>query len=259
MFGIASLLVVVLLSLLITRIAMVALVATGLSRSAARFQARSAFTGTGFTTSEAEAVVNHPVRRRIVMLLMLLGNAGLAAVVASLMVGFTRSGGLHAMWRVVELVGGMAVLLALSRSRRVDAKLTVLIGRALRRYTDLDARDYESLLNVGGDYTVLELAVQDGDWLAGRTLGELALRDEGVVVLGIERKGGEYRGAPSGPTRIKPGDTLILYGRGEAVCSLDTRAAGAEGDAAHERAVAEQERILREETGTDEAEVGAVV
>jgi hypothetical protein len=52
--GIVALLVVLGLSLVITRIATVALAHTGLSSEAARFQARSAFTGTGFTTSEAE-------------------------------------------------------------------------------------------------------------------------------------------------------------------------------------------------------------
>jgi len=34
--------------------------ATGLSRESARFQARSALTGGGFTTTESEAVVRHP-------------------------------------------------------------------------------------------------------------------------------------------------------------------------------------------------------
>jgi hypothetical protein len=62
--GIIALLTVLVLSLLITRVATVALTMTGLSQEAARFQARSAFTGTGFTTKEAEDVVNHPVRRR---------------------------------------------------------------------------------------------------------------------------------------------------------------------------------------------------
>lgn len=52
MFAIASLLVVLVLSLLVTRIATVALTHTGLSREVARFQARSAFSGVGFTTSE---------------------------------------------------------------------------------------------------------------------------------------------------------------------------------------------------------------
>ena len=69
MIAVLTLVVVVLLSLVITRMATVALTLTGMSSEAARFQARSALTGAGFTTSESEAVVNHPVRRRIVLFL----------------------------------------------------------------------------------------------------------------------------------------------------------------------------------------------
>jgi hypothetical protein len=64
MFGVASLLVVVLLSLLITRVATVALVATGLSRSTARFQARSAFTGTRPAGDEGDATHERAVEEQ---------------------------------------------------------------------------------------------------------------------------------------------------------------------------------------------------
>lgn len=50
MLAIGTVLAALLLSLLITRIATNALSVTGLSRETARFQARSAFTGVGFTT-----------------------------------------------------------------------------------------------------------------------------------------------------------------------------------------------------------------
>lgn len=76
MLAIITLLLIVALSLIVTRTAAVALTYTGLSQQAASLQARSAFTGVGYTTSEAESLVNHPVRRQVVMLLMLLGNAG---------------------------------------------------------------------------------------------------------------------------------------------------------------------------------------
>ena len=79
MVPILSLLLVLGISMVLTRVAAVALVHTGLGREAARFQARSAFTGVGFTTSEAEQVVGHPVRRRIVMWLMLVGSVGIVA------------------------------------------------------------------------------------------------------------------------------------------------------------------------------------
>ena len=88
MIPIITLLVVVILSILVTRFATIALTYTGLSRETARFQARSAFTGVGFTTSESENVVNHPVRRKILMLLMLFGNAGIVTVIASVVLAF---------------------------------------------------------------------------------------------------------------------------------------------------------------------------
>jgi len=73
--GIIAFLTVLALSLVLTRVATVALTMTGLSQEVDKFQARSAFTGTGFTTKEAENVVNHPVLRRIIAMLMIIRSA----------------------------------------------------------------------------------------------------------------------------------------------------------------------------------------
>lgn len=75
--------VIITLSILVTRVATVALTLTltGLSRESAKFQARSAFSGAGFTTTESEDVVNHPIRRRVIMSLMLIGNAGDSVII----------------------------------------------------------------------------------------------------------------------------------------------------------------------------------
>jgi hypothetical protein len=64
MIALISLLFILGFSTLITCIASLALMHTGLSRDAARFQARSVFTGVGFTTNESEKVVNHPLRKQ---------------------------------------------------------------------------------------------------------------------------------------------------------------------------------------------------
>ena len=88
MLSIVSLLLVIFLSILITRIGTIALTHTGLTRQSAKFQARSTFSGAGFTTSESEMVVNHPVRRKIVMILILIGNAGIVAAMSSLILTF---------------------------------------------------------------------------------------------------------------------------------------------------------------------------
>ena len=108
--GLVTLLAALGLSLIVTRLATTALTLTGLSAEAARFQARSAFTGTGFTTGEAEKVVNHPVRRRIIMLLMIVRSAGLITIVISLILSFVASpeeGG--RLTRLFWLLGGVAL------------------------------------------------------------------------------------------------------------------------------------------------------
>jgi Trk-type K+ transport system membrane component len=88
-----SIFVILSLSIFVIRIASVALRFTGIPEAGARFQALSAFSGTGFTTSEAEIVVNYPVRRRIVSILMVLGNMGVVTVFATLAVSLVRTEG----------------------------------------------------------------------------------------------------------------------------------------------------------------------
>ncbi|MDF2957610.1 MAG: PhoU and TrkA_C domain-containing protein [Candidatus Alkanophagales archaeon MCA70_species_1] len=71
MIALFGLLVVIVLSVVV-RIGAIALELTGLSRDVAAFQAQSAFSGVGFTTSESEFIASHPVRRRIVRILTFL-------------------------------------------------------------------------------------------------------------------------------------------------------------------------------------------
>ena len=54
MIALVPLLVVTVASLIVSRVTTIVLAATGLSYDAARFQARSALSGVGFTTSESE-------------------------------------------------------------------------------------------------------------------------------------------------------------------------------------------------------------
>ncbi|HVL95943.1 MAG TPA: TrkA C-terminal domain-containing protein [Solirubrobacteraceae bacterium] len=238
MVALASILVVVLLSLLITRIATMALVLTGMSREQARFQARSALTGVGFTTAEAESVVGHPVRRRIVMALMLVGGAGVVTVLGGVMLSFAGDDGRNGL-KLAILVGGLAALVVLARSRRVDRFLQRPIEWGLRRFTDIEVRDFESLLHLAEGNVVIELGIDPGEWLDGRTLADADLRGEGVVVLGVQRPDGSYLAVPRGDTELRAGDTVIAYGLGERLCDLDERPAGPEGDRAHARAVRE--------------------
>jgi hypothetical protein len=236
MYAITSLLAVLAVSLLITRVATVVLAASGMSGESARFQARSAFTGAGFTTTESEVVVSHPVRRRVVMLLMLVGNIGFVAAASSLILGF-RGNAAGASWlRVFVLAAGLIVLVFLSRSPAVNRWLTALIGRALRRWTDLAGRDSTVLAELGDGYVVSELAIAANDWVTGRTLAELRLPDEGLLVLRINRTDGDDVAHPAPASRLACGDVLVLYGRADAIAGLDHRTVDG-GDDSHARAV----------------------
>jgi len=235
MVALVSVLAIVLLSLLITRVATVALTLTGMSSESARFQARSALTGVGFTTTEAEDVVSHPVRRRIVGILMLLGSAGLVTAVSSLILSFGGAHNQERWTRGLVLVIGLAFLWVVSRSAWVDRRLSVLIGRVLR-WRGFHVRDYARLLALQSDWAVSELVVEEDDWIAGRSLAELKLRDERIDVLGIQRANGDYIGVPHGDRRVEPGDTLVLYATEERLEELDARKRGPAGDEAHRRA-----------------------
>ncbi len=74
----------------------------------------------------------------------------------------------------------------------------------------MDVRDYARLLNLTGEYGVTRMAVKEDDWVANRPVSECRLNDEGLNILGIERKDEGYVGVPRGQTKIHPGDILIL-------------------------------------------------
>jgi hypothetical protein len=242
MLSIISLLVVLTLSILVTRVATVALTYTGLSRESARFQSRSAFTGVGFTTSESENVVNHPLRRKILMLLMLLGNAGVITAVSSLIVSFVNvEGSTTLFWQVALMVTGIVGLWTLANSSWVDRHLSNLIARGLKSLTSITIQDYSSMLRLSGDYQISEVHVSAGHWLEDRTIGSAALRHEGITVLGIDRAGGAYMGAPDGDTKIHQEDTLIVYGRATLIKDLCDRDSGLDGNAEHRRNIVDEQ------------------
>ncbi len=235
---------VLLISMLIVRIATVMLKLTGISHDAARFQARSAFTGTGFTTSESESVVHHPVRRRIIMALMLVRNAGFVTLATTLILSFVGSqSDTERLVRGVWLLGGLVTILILSRIPALDRALGRFIEWALRRWTRTRVADYESLLNLSGDFEVVEMLIGDDSWMADRTLADLALSDEGILVLGIRHPDGQFEGAPRGTSYVAGGDTVVLYGRDEGISDLRERHPGAAGDEAHRIAVSQYDSV----------------
>ncbi len=247
------------ISLIVIRVGTMALMLTGLSREVARFQSHSAFTGVGFTTKEAELINEHPVRRHLVMGLMMLGNIGMATVIATLtatLLSTRTTEHLGASFAVLAI--GIVILISLFKSRWIEQQLNRPISWALKHFTQLDVRDYVSLLEFSSGFAVSELVVKPGDWVAGKTLVELGLAREGVLVLGIRRHTGPYVGAPSGSSKIEANDTLIIYGPLDRLEDLDTRCHGDEGDLAHQEAKQEYDEYLVEVEELDKVETADI-
>ena len=206
----------------------------------------------GYTTGEAERVTGHPARRRIVLTLMLLGNAGIVSVIASLVIGLRDAGSGQLAPRLAVLIGGLAILWMLSATPWFTAGVKRVVAPALRRWTDVDVRDYVQLLDVTGQHAVRRLTVDEEDWMAKRELQDLDLTAEGVLVLAVDRDHGEFLGAPRPDTTLRPGDTVLLYVRESSLEELDCRRAGPAGDAEHAQGVTRQRYVQAAEHAQDE-------
>jgi len=251
MVALVTLLVVVTISVSVVRISAVALTMTGLSEDLARFQALSAFSGVGFTTKESESAVSNPTRRRIVSILMLVGNAGVSGSIATLVLtfwGVERSS--DAAYRLGVIVGALALLMFVASSKLVDRGVTHAVRWALGRWTSLSVRDYAQLLEVARGYSVAEIVADPEDWLCEKKLHELRLPQEGVVVLGVRQPTGEYLGVATGDTKILAGSVLTCYGREEILKKLATRARGVKGEVEHHAAVEEHTQLRIEQNET---------
>ena len=177
-----SIFVLLSVSIFIVRIASVAMRLTGLDDSTARFQALSAFSGTGFTTNETEMIVNYPVRRRIVTLLMVLGNLGLVGVFATLVASIVQTdGNMDAILRQIGwLLAGMALLWFLMLNKTADRLICALIGWVLNATTQLGGRNFSRVLQIGDGLSVCEHPLDkviDKNELASTGLHLMAVRD----------------------------------------------------------------------------------
>lgn len=214
-----ALLIIVIVSLLIVRIGTNALVLTGMSLQASRFQAASAFFGVGFTTSEAEMVVNHSVRRKIVLHLIILGNIGLTSALATLIVTFVNNtGGEHVVFGKLGLMAmGVTCLYVLSHTGFIKKPLDGVMRYSLERAGVVRVQDYETLLNVEDGYCISDFMIEEGHPFSEKALKESRPNDHGLVILSIRRESGEFVGAPGKDDVIHAGDTVMVYGSEESV------------------------------------------
>lgn len=257
MVQILALFFILTLSMFIVRAGGLALCRTGLSREAAMFQSQSAFMGVGFTTSESEVVVDHPVRRRIIRALMLLGFVSVTSTMSTLVVTFMQPRSMNPLLEIALVGGGIALLWTADRFGPVQRLIDRSVTRALESATDLEAVDYEELMNLRKGYAVGHVTVEEGSWLVHETLRALRLADEGLLVLSIERQNGTTIATPEAETELQVGDRLLCYGQSGTLVEVGERRGGQDGDRVHENVVREHQMAVVEERIQDETKDAA--
>jgi len=205
------LLIVAFIWLLIFWIGSIALEATGMQRSKARFQVLSAITGTGFTTSEAESVVNNPRRRMIATWLIFIGNTGIIAFVIGLIL-FVRAGMAAPTPLQIGIIVIVIIAIILFVKLGVVDKVTNGIIRIFYKGQRVPYLLTEGILHQKGDYGIARIAVSEGDKASSLTLKDSALLERGITILAIER-GDAVLSLPKSEETVLSGDYLLCYGK----------------------------------------------
>lgn len=207
--------VIIVVSAFIVKIASVALNLTGLDEKKAFFQALSAFTGTGFTSRESELVINNDIRRRIIMTLMILGNAGLVSVITTLMISVFRGGGggaIPILLNIIIILLVIMLIIKVALNKAIMRKLTKKIQKKLIKSPTFTKRPVEEIMRLAEGYGIAEVTLADNFADLDKTLFESSFRQNDILIIAIERDTGVIP-TPHASDRLLPNDTLICYGK----------------------------------------------
>ena len=217
-------------SFTVVRIGAIAFQLTGLEWSLAKFQSLSCFTGTGFTTKEAELITGNPQRRKIASVLMVLGNAGLVILIATFASSLVPSQEailsrlsesflpfsvppFLVIWiNLAIIIVTVYILYKVFTNQKLTMKLTNSLRRKIIRREIFKRVSFEELLVSTGGYGVTRVEVSKSSPVLDKTLIEANIRALGVNILAIVR-GDRTIPNPSADSKILFGDELICFGK----------------------------------------------
>ena len=216
---IGILLVAILVYFFVARVGGLALQLTGVESEVARFQALSALTGTGFTTTEAERVVRYRARRRIITVLIIVGNAGLITIIGTMIVSFAQVTGYAALFiRLGILIAGILVLYRLIVASKVGNRVITWLLRPLMKRALMSVPEVEEIFNVEKDWGVNLITVKGRSKNIGLSLADVTA-EEDMEILAIDRTESTLTQPRSGD-KILEGDRLLVYASRKALKRL---------------------------------------
>lgn len=220
--------IILIVSFIVVRIGAIAFELTGLEWSLAKFQALSCFTGTGFTTKEAELITGNPQRRRIASVLIVLGHAGFVTLIATFanslrtdiimpkfFIPFLHSAipSHLAPWINLTIIAfAVYTIYKIFTHTKFAYKLTEALKVRIVKQEIIKPVTFEELMVLTGGYGVSSAEICKDSPILNKTIIETDLRSHDIMILVIERNG-ETIPNPSADTRILLGDRVICFGR----------------------------------------------
>ncbi len=201
----------IVLFLLIIEIITVLFKLTGLSEEKARFQVISLLTGSGFTTKEAELITQHPTRRRLAQILMVLGYVGFLTGISFLVNIIKNSMSIKNLSVLVLFCIFTWIIL---RDKVLVAFLDELIEKViLRKYSKHKSpRKMYKLVTRAKGYGVYNIIIDENSALLGVALKDSNLKPHNIIILNID-KGNQFIGFPKRDYILEKDDNVLLYGK----------------------------------------------
>ncbi len=225
MYAVATFLIVAVITTAFSQITTGSLIATGLPPDIAAFQARSALSGSGFTTTEAENVVNHPTRRKIISTAMFAGSLGTPTLVVTVLLGLVAPGPGNTTERALVTGAGLLAVVMLVGNRPMK-RLLKRVGQryAQERLLPALGSQPQELLSLGDEFSVGSIRVTVDPEGAARSLRAIEEVLPWAKVLGV-RRGTEFFGETPLDISLQEGDELVVYARRDRLVSASTDSA----------------------------------
>ncbi|MBD8136257.1 hypothetical protein CN563_10740 [Bacillus sp. AFS026049] len=181
---------------------------TGLKGTVARFQVISMLTGTGFTTDESKSIIDHPIRRKISMFLILFGAFSLAVIISSISTLLTDD------LRLMELsiiIGILLVLTVLVKVPFLNNRLSNKMKSEMYNHYELWEHPIEEVLFLEDEDVVMEIDIyEDSEFIDVKAFDAIS-HGADINILFIESGEVKIR-KELYEYKIKLGDNLFLYG-----------------------------------------------
>lgn len=213
MASVLALIILIVLAYFVVVAGGIAFETTGMDREMARFQALSAFTGVGFTTTAAEQVVEHKARRRIASILIVMGWAGAASVLATLIRSLYVDSAIKGLGNVA--LGLAFATLVIMAVRSFSDEIVSAVRRVVMKRVGGILVPQEDLLRVDGGLGLSRIEIPENSRVLGVALKDLDLRRDQLSLVLVERH--HHALVPDAHTILEAKDHVVLFGRLEAV------------------------------------------